>query len=111
MKTATEWTNELDQDARQRGFYEQCLHTVKKIQKNAEEEILKWTKEPPTGIGMYLRSNPVIGRATRQDIYEVEGVLVTRDKDSLIGRERTIESYSNFMWWYGPIPQPPKEEE
>ena len=77
------------------------------LEKVSSDKALVWTKDTPTCTGMYLRSNPVIGRATRQDIYEVEGILVTRDKDSLIGRERTIESYSNFMWWYGPIPDAP----
>ena len=41
MKSAEEWTNELDQDARQRAFWKQCLYAVKKIRAEARVAALK----------------------------------------------------------------------
>ena len=45
MKSAKEWTNELDQDARQSGFYKACLYAVKKIQAEARAATLEWAAD------------------------------------------------------------------
>ena len=45
MKSAEEWTNELDQEARQPGFYKACLYLVKKIRAEALEEAAAYCKQ------------------------------------------------------------------
>lgn len=45
MKSAEEWTNELDQEARQRGFWKECLYKVKKIRAEARVAALEEAAE------------------------------------------------------------------
>lgn len=68
---------------------------------------LKWTHIVPWKTGIYLRNNPATCHVVRQDIYLIEGELCTTTNEGCTRLKRW--KGAKEMWWYGPVPEPPKE--
>ena len=69
----------------------------------------QWTKRLPKRPGLYLRNNPPSCHIVRAQIVEVDGVIYNSSCNT--GDSMSLVANLTRFWWFGPIPEPPEEEE
>jgi len=73
---------------------------------------MKWTKEIPKKVGTYFKNNPPTSHITRQNIFDIDGVLWISCKQGAADKVATPLHHWDCagLWWFGPIPQVPNSD-
>jgi len=92
-----------------------CIQTIQELRRQIERMKEGWKKGVPTKAGLYLRNNPHMSTVVTQRVYVGNGLMVPNGVlcVHIDGKYVELEKWSGagVMWWYGPIPDPPQQEE
>jgi len=69
-----------------------------------------WKKQPPSAVGLYLRVNAG-HQISRHYVIDIDGVLNINwgwGSGALVRIDKLGKKLDNW-WWFGPIPDAPKE--